>query len=200
MGSTGQLRRWQIVSGRANAEPVMGEGGIIVPPDSYFARVKEILDEYDILFITDEVQSSFGRTGGMFAIEHYGVELDVLVMAKRIAGGFPLRAFIVPSGIVDSFQPGEHLSTVGGNPVSCAVALTNICVLLEERLPKRAAELGEWAMGRLHKIAKRYPTVGDVRGRGLINDREAKQLMPHATPPGASGHRPRADGASARGA
>ena len=99
------------------AEPVMGEGGIIVPPDGYFKRVKEILDEEGILFIADEVQSGFGRTGKMFAIEHYGVEPDIMCMAKGIADGWPLSAFIARPEIADAFQIGDHLSTFGGNPV-----------------------------------------------------------------------------------
>src|SRR6185312_9222594 len=108
------------------AEPVMGEGGIIVPPASYFRKVKEVLDRHGILFIADEVQSGFGRTGKLFAVEHFGVVPDILVMAKGIADGFPLSATISRADIADSFQPGEHLSTFGGNPVCCAAALANI--------------------------------------------------------------------------
>ena len=120
------------------AEPVMGEGGIIVPHPEYFTRVKEILDRYGILFIADEVQSGFGRTGTMFAIEQYGVEPDIMAMAKGIADGFPLGAFIAPPEIADSFHPGEHLSTFGGNPVSCAAGIANIDVLIEETFPERS--------------------------------------------------------------
>ena len=100
----------------------MGEGGIIVPPDGYFKRVKEILDEEGILFIADEVQSGFGRTGKLFAIEHFGVVPDIMTMAKGIADGWPLSAFIARAEIADAFQIGDHLSTFGGNPVSCAAA------------------------------------------------------------------------------
>ena len=104
------------------AEPVMGEGGIIVPPADYFREIKKVLDRHGILFICDEVQSGFGRTGKMFAIEHYGVEPDVLVTAKGIADGFPLAAFTTRDEIAASFKPGDHLSTFGGNPVSCAAS------------------------------------------------------------------------------
>jgi len=150
------------------AEPLMGEGGIIVPPDGYFARVKEILNKYDILFIADEVQSGFGRTGKLFAIEHSGVTPDILTMAKGIADGFPLGAFIAAPQIADSFQPGEHLSTFGGNPVSCAAGVANIKFLLREDIPGQAAQKGAWLMERLNELADRYPLIGEVRGRGLM--------------------------------
>ncbi len=108
------------------AEPVLGEGGIIVPPDDYFRVVKEWLDEEGVLFICDEVQSGYGRTGRMFAIEHYGVTPDIICQAKGIANGWPLGAFTTTAEIADAFQVGDHLSTFGGNPVSCAAALANI--------------------------------------------------------------------------
>jgi 4-aminobutyrate aminotransferase-like enzyme len=150
------------------AEPVMGEGGIIVPRDGYLQRIKEILDHYEILFIDDEVQSGFGRTGRMFAVEWSGVEPDIMAMAKGIADGFPLSGFIAPPEIADSFRPGEHLSTFGGNPVSCAAAIGNIEVMLQEDLPRRANELGQWALGRLQELAERHDLIGEVRGRGLM--------------------------------
>ncbi len=111
----------------------MGEGGIIVPPADYFREIKKVLDRHGILFICDEVQSGFGRTGKMFAIEHYGVEPDILVTAKGIADGFPLAAFTTRDEIAASFKPGDHLSTFGGNPVSCAASIANIEFMLEER-------------------------------------------------------------------
>jgi 4-aminobutyrate aminotransferase len=150
------------------AEPVMGEGGIIVPPASYFRKVKEVLDRHGILFIADEVQSGFGRTGKMFAIEHFGVEPDILVMAKGIADGFPLSATTARAEIADSFQPGEHLSTFGGNPVSCAAALANIDVLLGEDLPGQAATKGNQVMAQLREMANEHELIGDVRGLGLM--------------------------------
>jgi 4-aminobutyrate aminotransferase len=163
------------------AEPVMGEGGILVPPASYFARVKEILDRHGILFIADEVQSGFGRTGKMFAIEHFGVEPDIMVLAKGIADGFPLSATMAPAEIADSLKPGEHLSTFGGNPVCCAAGLANIEVMQEERLPQESARKGEHALGRLREMAERHQLIGDVRGLGLmigvelVRDRATKE-------------------------
>jgi 4-aminobutyrate aminotransferase/(S)-3-amino-2-methylpropionate transaminase len=149
-------------------EPVMGEGGIIVPPPSYLRRVKEILDRYGVLLIVDEVQTGFGRTGRLLAIEHFDVEPDILVLAKGIADGFPLSATVARAEIADSLRPGEHLSTFGGNPVSAAAALANIDVMLEEDLPGRARVLGERALTRLMAETRDVPGVGEVRGLGLM--------------------------------
>ena len=149
------------------AEPVMGEGGIIVPPDGYFKRVKEVLDEEGVLFIADEVQSGFGRTGKMFAIEHYGVEPDIMCMAKGIAGGFPLSAFIARPEIADSFQIGDHLSTFGGNPVSCAAALANI-EFLQDGVIEESVRKGAELKARFEELQRTQPLIGDVRGKGLM--------------------------------
>ncbi|HET7092320.1 MAG TPA: aspartate aminotransferase family protein [Thermomicrobiales bacterium] len=162
------------------AESVLGEGGILVPPASYFPRVKEILDRHGILFIADEVQSGFGRTGKLFAIEHFGVEPDIMALAKGIADGFPLSATIARPEIADSLRPGEHLSTFGGNPVSCAAGLANLKVMFEERLPEEATRKGERVLARLRDLQQRHPLIGDVRGLGLmigvelVTDRAAK--------------------------
>jgi len=150
------------------AEPVMGEGGILVPPHNYFKEVKKVLDRHGILFIADEVQSGFGRTGRMFAIEHYEVVPDILVTAKGIADGFPLSAFTTRPEIAAAFKPGDHLSTFGGNPVSCAAALANIEFMEKEKLPERAAETGTYAMGKLRELQRQHPLIGDVRGLGLM--------------------------------
>jgi 4-aminobutyrate aminotransferase/(S)-3-amino-2-methylpropionate transaminase len=162
------------------AEPVMGEGGILVPPSSYFSRVKEILDRHGILFIADEVQSGFGRTGTMFAIEHFGVVPDIMVMAKGIAHGFPLSTTIARDEIADCLRPGEHLSTFGGHPVSCAAALANIAVLEDEQLPQESARKGAYVINRLQELANQHALIGDVRGLGLmigvelVTDHESK--------------------------
>jgi len=149
------------------AEPVMGEGGIVVPPEGYFPKVKEVLDEEGVLFIADEVQTGFGRTGKMFAVEHDGVEPDIMTMAKGIADGWPLSAFTTRSQIADAFQPGDHLSTFGGNPVSCAAALANIEVL-EGGVVAAAAAKGAALKARLEELAVVQPLIGEVRGRGLM--------------------------------
>ncbi len=150
------------------AEPVLGEGGIISPPDGYFKKVKQVLDAHKILLFVDEVQTGFARTGKMFAIEHYGVEPDVMTMAKAIANGFPLSAFIAPEEIANAFQPGEHLTTFGGNPVSCAAALANINYLEREKIAEKVTKKGAYLMGRLDALKKKHPIIGDVRGRGLM--------------------------------
>jgi 4-aminobutyrate aminotransferase len=161
-------------------EPVMGEGGMIVPPVSYLQRVREILDRYNILLIADEVQCGFGRTGRLFAIEHSGVEPDIMVMAKGIADGFPLAATIARAEIADSFRPGEHLSTFGGNPVSCAAGLANLEYMLAEDLPGQAARKGAHALERLQALEARVSAVGEARGLGLmigvelVTDRQSK--------------------------
>jgi len=150
------------------AEPVMGEGGIIVPPLNYFKEVKRVLDQQGILFIADEVQSGFARTGKLFAIEHYGVEPDILVTAKGIADGFPLSAFTTRPEIAAAYKPGDHLSTFGGNPISCAAALANINFMEKENLPARAAESGNYVMSKLRELQKKNPLIGEVRGLGLM--------------------------------
>lgn len=150
------------------AEPVMGEGGIIPPPPEYFRIAKEILDEQSILFIADEVQSGFGRTGKLFAIEHYGVTPDIMALAKGIADGFPISACIARPDIGDSFELGDHLSTFGGNPVCAAAALENINVLLKNNLREKAAEKGAYLMKRLNEMKEDHEIIGDVRGKGLM--------------------------------
>jgi len=150
------------------AEPVLGEGGIIVPPHNYFRAVKKILDEHNILFIADEVQSGFGRTGKMFAIEHYNVEPDILVTAKGIAAGFPLGAFTTTDKIAAAFRPGDHLSTFGGNPVSCAAALASINFLERENIPAKARKDGDYILARLDELRRQFSVIGDVRGLGLM--------------------------------
>ena len=149
------------------AEPIMGEGGIIVPPDGYFKRVKEILDQEGVLFIADEVQSGFGRSGKMFAIEHFGVEPDIMCMAKGIAGGFPLSAFSARPEIADAFQIGDHLSTFGGNPVSCAAAVANIDFLMDGVIAESARK-GAVLKARFEELMRTQPLIGEVRGKGLM--------------------------------
>lgn len=150
------------------AEPVLGEGGIIVPPFNYFREVKKVLDRHGILFIADEVQSGFARTGKMFALEHYGVVPDILVTAKGIADGFPLSAFTTREDIAAAFKVGDHLSTFGGNPVSCAAALANIDFIEKEDLCEKARNLGEFALSCFREIRQAHRRIGDVRGLGLM--------------------------------
>ena len=150
------------------AEPTLGEGGIIVPPPEYFKVAVDLVRDDGGLFICDEVQSGFGRTGLMFAIERTGVDPDIMCMAKGIANGFPLGNFIATPEVADAFTPGDHLSTFGGNPVSCAAAMANIRALQEEKLAENAQARGERMMERLRSVQEDCALVGDVRGQGLM--------------------------------
>ena len=147
-------------------EPILGEGGYIVPPPEFHPRLKEIADQHGILYIADEVQTGMGRTGKMFAIEHWRVEPDIVCLAKGIASGMPLGA-IVSKREVMNWPAGSHASTFGGNPVACAAALETIA-LLEEELMRNAARVGDHLLKRLLALAPRHLLIGDVRGKGLM--------------------------------
>ncbi len=149
-------------------EPIQGEGGYVVPPKGFLPRLRQLANDHGILLIMDEVQTGFGRTGKMFATEHENVEPDIMLMAKGIAGGMPLSGFISRREITSKWLPGRHGSTFGGNPVSCAAALATIDVLQEEKLPQRAAKLGEEMLNRLKKVGESHKHVGEVRGLGMM--------------------------------
>lgn len=147
-------------------EPVQGEGGYIVPPRKFFDELRRVADKYKILIVADEVQCGMGRTGKMFASEHFGFVPDVVTIAKGIASGMPLSATIARADIMD-WTPGQHASTFGGNPVCVAASLATI-ELLEQELIENAARVGEHLMNRLRELPKRHKIVGDVRGLGLM--------------------------------
>jgi 4-aminobutyrate aminotransferase len=164
------------------AEPVLGEGGIITPPPEYFEIAARLFHEHGALFIADEVQTGFGRTGKLFALEYSpGARADILTLAKGIASGFPLGAFTAREPVSEAMRPGDHLSTFGGNPISCAAALANIAVIEEEGMVENAARQGEMLLARFRRLQERCPLVGDVRGRGLmiglelVRDRATKE-------------------------
>ncbi|WP_254764551.1 aspartate aminotransferase family protein [Natrinema marinum] len=148
-------------------EPVMGEAGIVVPPAGWLERVQEIAHDHDALLIADEVQTGYGRTGELFASEHFDVEPDILTQAKGIANGLPLGAFTAPAEIADAFDSGDHLSTFGGNPVACAAALATIDEL-QDGIVDNAREQGEWLEGELAALEDEYDVVGQTRGLGLM--------------------------------
>ncbi|WP_226005542.1 aspartate aminotransferase family protein [Natrinema salinisoli] len=152
-------------------EPVMGEGGIIVPPTGYLQRLKEIAHDHGALLIADEVQSGYGRTGELFASEHYDAVPDILTQAKGIANGLPLGAFTAPAEIADAFDSGDHLSTFGGNPVACAAALATID-RLEDEITANAREQGAWLSDELAALEADYDVVGEARGIGLMQGLE----------------------------
>jgi 4-aminobutyrate aminotransferase len=160
-------------------EPIQGEGGYIVPPPEFHKELYRIARKYDILYVTDEVQSGMGRTGKMFAMEHFGVAPDIMALAKGIASGMPLGATIARQEIMN-WEAGSHASTFGGNPVSCQAALATL-QLLEESLMANAAVQGERMIRRLWDMQKNYECIGDVRGKGLmlgvelVRDRTTKE-------------------------
>ncbi len=162
-------------------EPVQGEGGFIVPPPEYHARLKRICEEHGILFIADEIQTGFGRTGRFFAMEHYQVEADIMTTAKSIAAGYPLGGITGKAEVMDIPGPGSIGGTFGGNPLACEVALAVFDIMEEERLPERAQEIGRRVRERFLAMQKRFPQIGDVRGLGammameLVEDPDTKQ-------------------------
>lgn len=147
-------------------ETIQGEGGYIIPPPGFFPALRKLCDEHGILLICDEVQSGMGRTGEWWAIEHFGVEPDVIVAAKGIASGMPLGATIARRSIMD-WERGSHGNTYGGNPIACAAALATIDLIEKEYL-RNAAEVGQYALDALSEIQTRHPSIGDVRGLGLM--------------------------------
>lgn len=147
-------------------EPIQGEGGYIVPPPGFFPALRALCDKYGILLIVDEVQSGMGRTGKWWAIEHFGIEPDIVCTAKGIASGMPLGAMIARKSVV-RWPKGSHGNTYGGNPIACAAALATMEVL-EDGLIQNAIEVGLDAMDILEEIAVRHPSIGEVRGIGLM--------------------------------
>jgi 4-aminobutyrate aminotransferase len=147
-------------------EPIQGEGGYIVPPPRFHSELRKLCDQHGILLIADEVQSGMGRTGKMFAMQHWGVVPDIICLAKGIASGMPLGAIIAREGIMD-WGPGSHASTFGGNPVSCVAALETI-KLLEDELMENARTVGGHLKDRLQELMANHRLIGDVRGLGLM--------------------------------
>jgi 4-aminobutyrate aminotransferase len=160
-------------------EPIQGEGGYIVPPPEFHRELYKIARKYNILYVADEVQSGMGRTGRMLAMEHYGVEPDIIALAKGIASGLPLGATLARAEIMD-WEAGSHASTFGGNPLSCQAALATIA-LIEGELMTNAAFQGERMINALRELQKVYECMGDVRGKGLmigvefVKNRETKE-------------------------
>jgi 4-aminobutyrate aminotransferase len=162
-------------------EPVLGEGGIIIPPARYFEVLQNILAEYQVPFIADEVQSGYGRTGKMFAFEHWGLKPDLVTMAKGMGGGMPIGAVTATSEIVNCVKSGDFFSTYGGNPVSSAVALENINMIQDEGLIENSTKIGKFFLKGLDELQQKNALIGDVRGLGLmigielVKDRTTKE-------------------------
>ena len=149
-------------------EPILGEGGYVVPPVRFMRELRELCDHYGILLIADEVQSGFGRAGKWFAIEHFGITPDILTMAKGIASGLPLSGLAASPDLMSKWMPGTHGGTYGGNAVSCAAAVATLQVMRDEKLIENSARMGEVLVAGLRKLQEEHSEIGDVRGAGLM--------------------------------
>jgi len=157
-------------------EPIQGEGGIKIATQEFIRGLRELCDKEGILLIFDEIQCGLGRTGKMFAYQYYGVEPDILTIAKSLGGGIPIGAFIAKDKIASSFKPGDHGTTFGGNPVASAVAIANLKVLQEEHLVEKCQEKGEYFKKKLEGLKEKYPEkIEEVRGLGLMVGMELKE-------------------------
>jgi 4-aminobutyrate aminotransferase len=149
-------------------EPVLGEGGYVVPPKQFMRELRALCDEHKILLVADEIQSGFGRTGKFFAVEHFGIVPDVMTMAKGIASGLPLSCMVTRQDLAAKWQPGAHGGTFGGNAVACAAGAATVRVIKEERLVENAAARGEQLLASLRELRAEFPIIGEVRGLGLM--------------------------------
>lgn len=149
-------------------EPVLGEGGYIIPPKAWLQKIREICDRHGILLIFDEVQTGFGRTGNWFASQTFDVRPDIMAVAKGIAAGLPLSATIASKELMDQWPLGSHGTTFGGNPIACSVALASLEIIKEEGLLENTKLMGEYAVNRLLEMKKEFPIISDVRGVGLM--------------------------------
>jgi 4-aminobutyrate aminotransferase / (S)-3-amino-2-methylpropionate transaminase / 5-aminovalerate transaminase len=162
-------------------EPVLGEGGFVPAPLDFMRKLRELTERHGILLIVDEIQTGFGRTGKFFAVEHSGVEPDLMTVAKSLAAGFPLSGVVGKAAVMDAPDPGGLGGTYGGNPVACAAALAVLDVMRDERLPERAARIGSVIEERMHTWAAEHELIGEVRGLGammgmeLVRDRKTKE-------------------------
>jgi len=149
-------------------EPIQGEGGYIVPPDSFIPGLRQLCDKYDILLIADEVQSGIGRTGKWFAVDHWDVEADIVTMAKGIASGMPMGAFTARESIMNKWGAGAHGNTYGGNPLCMAAALATLRLIEEEGMLENAARVGRYMQQQVRDMMDRHSSIGHVRGKGLM--------------------------------
>jgi 4-aminobutyrate aminotransferase len=164
-------------------EPVLGEGGYVVPPADFLQALRAICDQHGILLIIDEVQAGFGRTGRFFAFEHFGVIPDIVVMAKGLASGLPLSGIAASRALMEKWLPGSHGGTYGGNALSCAAAVATIRVIRDDGLLDNTQARGEQLMDGLRRIQAAFPVIGDVRGLGLMVASEFDPTLPgHGKP------------------
>ncbi|MEW6600404.1 MAG: acetylornithine transaminase [Nitrospirota bacterium] len=158
-------------------EPIQGEGGIRMPSEDYLSKVRQICDEYKALLILDEIQTGMGRTGKLFAYEHFNIKPDIITLAKGLGGGVAIGAVLATDAVASSFQPGNHASTFGGNPLACAAAEAAVETLLEDGfILESCGIMGKYFMNKLEKLKKDFPsTIIDVRGMGLLIGLELTQ-------------------------
>ncbi len=156
-------------------EPIQGEGGVNIPSEGYLKALREICNRNKILLIFDEVQVGMGRTGRLFAYEHYSVEPDILTLAKSLAGGVPIGAILIRKEVGEAFQPGDHASTFGGNPLATAAGVAALTAILEEGMLENCRKVGEYFLGRLGELQRKFDFVQEVRGKGLILGMELKR-------------------------
>lgn len=149
-------------------EPIQVEGGINMPEEGYLQGLRDLCDENNLLLIFDEVQTAMGRLGTLFGYESYGVEPDIMTLAKALGGGAPIGCMATLDNIAESLTPGSHASTFGGNPLVCSAALASLNTIVDEKLPKNAQRIGAYLMGRLLSLKERYPVIKEIRGRGLV--------------------------------
>jgi ornithine--oxo-acid transaminase len=162
-------------------EPIQGEGGVVIPPEGYLAQAYDLCKSNRVLFMADEIQTGLGRTGKLFASDWEGVRADVVMVGKALSGGFyPVSAALADNEVMGMFAPGDHGSTFGGNPLGAAIGRAALSVLIDEKLPERAVELGNWFMGELRGIGS--PHVELVRGKGLLIGVVVKQASGPARP------------------
>lgn len=149
-------------------EPIQGEGGVNPATPEYLRGVRALCDEHGLLLILDEVQCGLGRSGRLFAYEHYGITPDMMTLAKALGGGFPIGALLATEEAASGFAPGDHASTFGGNPLACAAALAAVHTIIEDSLPEHAERMGAYFTGRLRELQSGYNFVKEVRGKGLM--------------------------------
>ena len=162
-------------------EPIQSDAGVVIPPREFWVEIKRLCDRHGILFIDEEVQTGFARTGKMFAIEHWGIEPDAVISAKPLASGLPMGVIVARKELMESWPAPAHLFTAEANPVVCAAAIATLDIIERENLPERAGRLGDVVMQRFREMMERFDLIGDVRGRGLligvelVRDRETKE-------------------------
>jgi acetylornithine/N-succinyldiaminopimelate aminotransferase len=165
-------------------EPIQVEGGINIPSDDYLPNLRKFCDNNNILLIYDEVQTAMGRTGKLFGYETFGVEPDIITMAKALGAGVPIGCMATRAHIAESLTPGSHASTFGGNPLVCSAALASINTIVDDNLPKNAEKMGKYLTQKLLSLKEKFPVIKEVRGRGLIIgaelDMEGKELVNQA--------------------